>query len=56
MVEADLRGWLPVMGVHLDDDHIQRILVDAETALSEYVTADGDMEFAAPAHIATTSA
>ncbi len=24
MVEADLRGWLPVMGVHLDDDLMRR--------------------------------
>jgi SAM-dependent methyltransferase len=26
MVEADLRGWLPVMGVVLEEDWIQRIL------------------------------
>ena len=53
MVEADLRGWLPVMGVSLDDDLIELILADAEDALSEYVTDDGEMVFNAPAHVVT---
>ena len=53
MVEADLRGWLPVMGVFLNEDQIQSILEKAETALAEYVTAEGDMVFNAPAHIVT---
>ena len=53
MVEADLRGWLPVMGVFLNEDRIQRILEAAETALAEYVTAAGDVVFNAPAHIVT---
>ena len=30
MVEADLRGWLPVMGVALKEAQIQRVLVEAE--------------------------
>ena len=34
MVEADLRGWLPVMGVILPDDHIEAILRQAERALA----------------------
>jgi SAM-dependent methyltransferase len=51
MVEADLRGWLPVMGVVLAEEHIQRILEEAERALSGYVTADGTVEFESPAHI-----
>lgn len=53
MVEADLRGWLPVMGVHLDDELIESILGEAETALREFETADGEMVFAAAAHIVT---
>lgn len=56
MVEADLRGWLPVMGVFLDDDLIELILAEAEDELSEYVTADGTMTFNAPAHIVTAQA
>lgn len=53
MVEADLRGWLPVMGVFLDDDLIGEILNEADDALSEFVTEDGRMVFDAPAHIVT---
>ena len=56
MVEADLRGWLPVMGVTLDDDLIEQVLAEAEEALSEYVIADGQMVFDAPAHIVTAQA
>ena len=51
MVEADLRGWLPVMGVELRNDQIQRILEEAETALAAYVTETGEVVFNAPAHI-----
>ena len=53
MVEADLRGWLPVMGVSLSEAQIQRVLEEAETALAEYVTAEGDVVFDSPAHIVT---
>jgi len=51
MVEADLRGWLPVMGVVLPEEQIQRILEEAERALSRYVTAAGTVEFDSPAHV-----
>jgi SAM-dependent methyltransferase len=53
MVEADLRGWLPVMGVLLDDRRIQNILDAAEPALADYVTEDGDLVFGSPAHLVT---
>lgn len=56
MVEADLRGWLPVMGVLLDDDLIELILAEAEDTLGEYVSVDGEMVFDAPAHIVTARA
>ena len=51
MVEADLRGWLPVMGVFLAEELIASILDEAEDALREYVAPDGTMVFDAPAHI-----
>lgn len=51
MVEADLRGWLPVMGVVLDDALVESILVEADDVLGEHVGADGTMVFDAPAHI-----
>lgn len=55
MVEADLRGWLPVMGVTLTEEVIESILEEAEAALDRYVTARGTVEFIAPAHIVTGS-
>lgn len=51
MVEADLRGWLPVMGVPLDEATIVAILEEAEEALASFVTADGRAVFDSPAHI-----
>ena len=53
MVEADLRGWLPVMGVVLEEELIQRVLLEAESALAAYVTAEGQAVFDSPAHIVT---
>lgn len=53
MLEADLRGWLPVMGVYLEEDLIEEILAASESALAPYVTPDGEMVFDAPAHILT---
>jgi SAM-dependent methyltransferase len=55
MVEADLRGWLPVMGVNLTEDLIRRILEEAETVLGRFATADGRGEFQLSAHLATSS-
>jgi SAM-dependent methyltransferase len=53
MVEADLRGWLPVMGVVLPEDQIHHLLKEAEHALGPYVTAEGRVTFDSPAHIVT---
>lgn len=51
MVEADLRGWLPVMGVILTEDQIGGILQEAEHALGEYTTADGRVAFQVSAQL-----
>jgi SAM-dependent methyltransferase len=53
MVEADLRGWLPVMGVSLTEDQIGHILQEAEQALRAYATADGQASFDLSAHLVT---
>ena len=55
MVEADLRGWLPVMGVMLTEEEISRILHDAEPALSSYATTDKRIAFPLSAHLVTAS-
>ena len=51
MVGADLRGWLPLMGVVLTEDQILRILQDADHELRAYVTAAGTMTFELAAHL-----
>lgn len=56
MVEADLRGWLPVMGVVLAEDEIGRILTEAEIVLERYVTRSGTVAFATQALIVTGTA
>ena len=53
MVEADLRGWLPVMGVVLPEEQIARILEEAELVLRPYVSTDGTVAFDTSAHIIT---
>jgi SAM-dependent methyltransferase len=53
MVEADLRGWLPLMGVILSEEQIARILEEAEHVLRPYVNADGTVAFNTSAHIIT---
>ena len=56
MVEADLRGWLPMMGVNLSEEQISQILHEAEAALGAYATSDGHVRFDLSAHIVTGSA
>lgn len=51
LVGADLRGWLPIMGVDLPEDRIERILTEAERVMSRFVTPDGTVVFDSPAHI-----
>jgi SAM-dependent methyltransferase len=53
MVEADLRGWMPVMGVILTEQQIADILEAAEHELSPYVTSDGTTSFETSAHLVT---
>lgn len=55
MVEADLRGWLPVMGVHLDEATIRQVLDAAEDVLRTYVNQDGSVVFETRAHLVTAS-
>jgi len=51
MVEADLRGWLPVMGIMLSEDQIGAILQEAERALAAYETPNKRMVFPISAHL-----
>ena len=51
LVEAELRGWLPVMGVVLPEPEISLILAEAENALARYVTRDSELAFSMSAHL-----
>ncbi len=51
LVETDVRGWLPLMGVRLSEELIERILHEAETVLGPFRTPTGGVEFASPAHL-----
>ena len=51
MVEADLRGWLPVMGVFLDEKTIAEILDEVESVLDRYLSDSGEVVFDAPGNI-----
>ncbi len=54
MVEVDVRDWLPLMGVTLEDELVLRILDEAEVALRPFVTEEGgEVMFASPAVVAT---
>lgn len=55
MFEADLRGWLPLMGVFLDEVVIEELLAEAESRLQSFVDDSGAMVFRVPAHIITAS-
>jgi SAM-dependent methyltransferase len=55
MVEADLRGWLPLMGVALTEEQIQTILEQAERALAGYVTPAGTTVFELAANVVSAT-
>lgn len=55
MVEADLRGWLPVMGVTLSESQIDQILAEAERELALFLEEDGGVVFDSPAHLVVVS-
>jgi SAM-dependent methyltransferase len=53
LVEADLRGWLPIMGVSLSEAVIEATLAEADDALAPYVATapDGSVSFPTSAHV-----
>ena len=51
MIDADIKAWLPLVGLVLSEQETEAILSAAEQELSEYVRPDGTVEFASPAYI-----
>jgi ubiquinone/menaquinone biosynthesis C-methylase UbiE len=52
-VETDVKGWLPLVQVVLDDSQSEALIAEAERALQAFVTSNGTVEFVMPAHIVT---
>jgi SAM-dependent methyltransferase len=52
MLETDLIGWLPIMGIQLDRTIVERILAEGESVFRSYLTPGGIVRFDSPAHIA----
>jgi len=55
MLSADLRGWLPQVGIVLEEAVVETILSEGERALAGYTKADGSVEFSSPAIIVSAT-
>ncbi len=51
MVEAELRGWLPLFDINLSEAQIADVLAKADSRLSDYVALSGETDFPTSAHI-----
>ena len=55
MVEAELRGWLPLFDIHLNEEKIADVLVKSDDKLSRYASPSGEAVFPTSAHIVTAN-
>lgn len=55
MVLADVEGWFPLAGIHVDQPTLQALIREARTALQPHVLPDGAVKFRAAAHIVTAT-
>ncbi len=53
MVEAELRGWLPMFDINLEEDEIETVLAASEKVFNKYAAHSGEIEFTTSAHIIT---
>ncbi len=53
MLEADLRGWLPMFGINLSEEKISEVLASSDDVLGKYVAPSGEAVFPTSAHIIT---
>ncbi len=53
MVEAELRGWLPLFDIFLSESEIEEVLLQSDKTLSKYAGASGQAVFPTSAHIFT---
>ena len=53
MVEAELRGWLPLFDIFLSDDKITEVLIESDRTLGKYAGPAGEAMFTTSAHVFT---
>ena len=53
MVEAELRGWLPLFDIFLNEDEIQNVLLESDKTLGKYAGPSGEATFPTSAHVFT---
>ncbi|MBS9717454.1 class I SAM-dependent methyltransferase [Pseudohalocynthiibacter aestuariivivens] len=51
MVEAELRGWLPLFDIHLGEARIKEVLEHSDRTLSKYVVQSGEAVFPTSGHV-----
>ena len=51
MVEAELRGWLPLFDIHLGEPKIKEVLEQSDRTLSKYVVRSGEAVFPTSGHV-----
>jgi hypothetical protein len=45
MVEAELRGWLPLFNIILDEDQVNKVLIESDKTLAKYAGPSGEAVF-----------
>jgi hypothetical protein len=53
MVEAELRGWLPLFEIFLSEDKIDEVLIESDKTLDKYAGPSGEAVFPTSAHVVT---
>ena len=53
MVEAELRGWLPLFNILLEEDKISEVLIESDKTLGKYAQPSGEALFPTSANIFT---
>ena len=51
MVEAELRGWLPLFDIFLSEDEIDDVLIESDKTLGKYAATSGEATFPTSAHV-----
>ena len=51
LVDAELRGWLPLFDIFLSEAGIDEVLIESDRTLSKYAGPSGEAVFPTSAHI-----